>query len=105
MGRHPQLCEPAHLQNTWRRPPLLTLKSLNPEPFHLRVQEITASDFEKHGGLGTAKKWKYTVRIMDECLQDNRLGIWLVKHGLLPEKEPRCVLASTSPGSIGAGPQ
>ena len=56
------------------------------------LQEIRPSDFEKHGGVGTAKKWKYTVRIDDDSMHDKRLGIWLLKHGLIKMRKEGCAL-------------
>ena len=55
------------------------------------IKEIKPGEFEKHGGYGTAKKWKNTVRVEEGTKNDSRVGKWLSLYGLLPDLDkPRC---------------
>lgn len=55
---------------------------------------MTPTEFERHAGMATSKKWKHTVRIDDGSKDPPPLGAWLEEHGLTRVSE-RCPAAAT----------
>ncbi|GLI61228.1 hypothetical protein VaNZ11_003524, partial [Volvox africanus] len=69
-------------------------------PQHYQAPAITPTEFERHSGLLTAKKWRNSIRLVqgDGTIT---IGKWLEQHNILPR--PKCSGPLGSPGLGGSG--
>lgn len=59
---------------------------------------MTPTEFERHAGMATSKKWKHTVRVDTGSDDPPAIGAWMASRGLLtgPDRWPpfRTIIAS-----------
>ncbi|EFJ42307.1 hypothetical protein VOLCADRAFT_97713 [Volvox carteri f. nagariensis] len=82
------------------RPSTATVHATQAQSQHHQAPAITPTEFERHSGLLTAKKWRNSIRLLqgDGTIT---IGKWLEQHNILPR--PKCSGPLGSPGPGGSG--
>lgn len=66
---------------------LVRLPALQAARDGVPVVIMTPTEFERHAGMATSKKWKHTVRVDDGSRDPPPLGAWLEARGLIRVSE------------------
>ncbi|KDD74237.1 hypothetical protein H632_c1466p0, partial [Helicosporidium sp. ATCC 50920] len=67
------------------------------------MRAMTAMDFERHAGMATSRKWKYTLRVMNTDRSSVPLGLWMYANNVTPKfvRTPRSARVKYAANEMG----